>query len=99
MRLPEPLGLLARFSAALGQSPMQALRDIRMRQAASQLRTGDYALDQVARNVGYSSRGTFARAFSTSMAQARPDIAPNRRMPESAGDLHCLPDPRQGVPA
>jgi AraC family transcriptional activator of mtrCDE len=54
---------MARFSAALGHSPMQVLRDIRMRQAAAQLRTGDLSLDQVARNVGYASRGTFVRAF------------------------------------
>lgn len=54
---------MARFSDALGQSPMQVLRDIRMRQAADQLRAGDYTLDQVARNAGYSGRGTFVRAF------------------------------------
>jgi AraC family transcriptional activator of mtrCDE len=54
---------MARFSAALGQSPMQALRDIRMRQAAVQLRTGDLSLDQVARHAGYVSRGAFVRAF------------------------------------
>lgn len=36
---------------------------IRMRQAATQLRTGDLALDQVARNAGYASRGAFMRAF------------------------------------
>ncbi|SPB14163.1 AraC family transcriptional regulator [Caballeronia novacaledonica] len=54
---------MARFSTALGQSPMQVLRDIRMRQAAAQLRAGDLALDQVARNAGYTSRGAFVRAF------------------------------------
>ncbi|HEY1611506.1 MAG TPA: AraC family transcriptional regulator [Paraburkholderia sp.] len=54
---------MARFSAAFGQAPMQVLRDIRMRQAATQLRTGDLALDQVARNAGYASRGAFMRAF------------------------------------
>ncbi|MFM0202516.1 AraC family transcriptional regulator [Paraburkholderia fungorum] len=54
---------MARFSEALGQSPMQVLRDIRMRQAAAQLRTGDVTLDQVARNAGYASRGSFVRAF------------------------------------
>ncbi|WP_168793998.1 AraC family transcriptional regulator [Paraburkholderia aromaticivorans] len=54
---------MARFSAALGQSPMQVLRDIRMRQAAAQLRAGDLSLDQVARHAGYASRGAFARAF------------------------------------
>ncbi|WP_322033863.1 helix-turn-helix transcriptional regulator [Paraburkholderia sp. J76] len=54
---------MARFSTALGQAPMQVLRDIRMRQAAVQLRAGDLPLDQVARNAGYASRGAFIRAF------------------------------------
>lgn len=54
---------MARFSAAFGRAPMQVLRDIRMRQAAAQLRAGDLALDQVARNAGYTSRGAFMRAF------------------------------------
>jgi AraC family transcriptional activator of mtrCDE len=54
---------MARFSAVLGQSPMQALRDIRMRQAAAQLRVGDMSLDQVARQAGYASRAAFVRAF------------------------------------
>jgi AraC family transcriptional activator of mtrCDE len=71
---------MARFSEALGQSPMQVLRDIRMRQAAAQLRTGDVALDQVARNAGYTSRGTFVRAFrevyGTSPADYRTDTGP-----------------------
>jgi AraC family transcriptional activator of mtrCDE len=68
---------MARFSDALGQSPIQVLRDIRMRQAAAQLRTGDVTLDQVARNAGYASRGTFVRAFrdvyGTSPADYRTD--------------------------
>lgn len=54
---------MARFSAALRQSPMQALRDIRMRQAAVQLRVGGLPLEQVANNSGYSSRAAFVRAF------------------------------------
>lgn len=54
---------MARFSAVLGQSPMQILRDIRMRHAAVQLLAGDIALDQVARDAGYASRGAFTRAF------------------------------------
>ncbi|WP_053573011.1 AraC family transcriptional regulator [Caballeronia cordobensis] len=54
---------MARFSATIGQSPMQALRDMRMRQAAVQLRAGELALDQVARNAGYANRGAFVRAF------------------------------------
>lgn len=54
---------MARFSAALGQSPMQALRNIRMRHAAVQLRASEMSLDQVANNSGYESRAAFVRAF------------------------------------
>jgi AraC family transcriptional activator of mtrCDE len=54
---------MARFSATLGQSPMQALRNIRMRQAAIQLRTSDLTLDQVANNSGYENTAAFAKVF------------------------------------
>jgi AraC family transcriptional activator of mtrCDE len=70
------------------------LRDIRMRQAADQLRTGDYTLDQIARNAGYSSRGTFVRAFCDVYG-----TGPTEYRAESADDLHCLPGPLQSVPA
>lgn len=54
---------MARFSVTLGQSPMRALRNIRMRHAAIQLRSSDLSLDQVASNAGYESRAAFVRAF------------------------------------
>ncbi|WP_346015776.1 AraC family transcriptional regulator [Paraburkholderia sp. PGU19] len=54
---------MARFTNAIGRAPMQLLRDLRMKQAASQLGMGSYTIDQVARNCGYASRAGFARAF------------------------------------
>jgi AraC family transcriptional activator of mtrCDE len=42
---------------------MQALRNIRMRQAAIQLRTSDLTLDQVANNSGYENTAAFAKVF------------------------------------
>jgi AraC family transcriptional activator of mtrCDE len=54
---------MARFTSVIGRTPMQLLRDLRMGQAASQLDTGIYTVDQVARNCGYASRASFARAF------------------------------------
>ena len=42
---------------------MTVLRDLRMRQAAEQLRTGQVPIEQVVRNTGYESRSSFARAF------------------------------------
>jgi len=54
---------MARFVDIVGQSPMNVLRDLRMRQAAEQLRTGQVPIEQVVRNTGYESRSSFARAF------------------------------------
>lgn len=54
---------MARFADVVGQSPMNVLRDLRMRQAAEQLKTGQIGIDQIVRNSGYESRSSFARAF------------------------------------
>lgn len=54
---------MARFSSVVGRSPMLVLRDLRMRQAAAQLKAGKYSVDQVARNAGYESRSSFIRIF------------------------------------
>lgn len=54
---------MARFTATVGKSPMLILRDLRMRQAATQLASGRYTIDQVSYNAGYSSRSSFVRAF------------------------------------
>lgn len=54
---------MARFADVVGQSPMHVLRDMRMRQAAEQLRTGQIPIEQIVRNSGYESRSSFARAF------------------------------------
>lgn len=54
---------MARFADIVGHSPMTVLRDLRMRQAAEQLRTGQIPIEQVVRNTGYESRSSFARAF------------------------------------
>lgn len=54
---------MARFSTVVGHSPMLVLRDLRMRQAAAQLKAGKYSVDQVARNAGYESRSSFIRIF------------------------------------
>jgi AraC family transcriptional activator of mtrCDE len=55
---------MQRFADLIGESPIAVLRQLRMRQAATML-TSNYELsiDQIARNVGYSSRSSFLRAF------------------------------------
>jgi len=54
---------MARFMDVLGSSPMAVLRDLRMRQAASDLTTTTASVDVVAHNAGYESRSSFIRAF------------------------------------
>jgi AraC family transcriptional activator of mtrCDE len=54
---------MARFKALFGRAPMEALRDLRMRQAAALLATHALSVDQIARSAGYASRSSFLRAF------------------------------------
>lgn len=54
---------MARFVEVVGHPPMSILRDLRMRLAAEQLRTGLLSVDQVVRNTGYGSRSSFTKAF------------------------------------
>lgn len=54
---------MARFVSVMGAAPMAVLRDLRMRQAAAQLRLNQLSIEQVAADAGYKSRSSFARAF------------------------------------
>jgi AraC-like DNA-binding protein len=54
---------MARFSQRFGVSPMTALRQLRMKRAATLLAMGTLSVEQVARDVGYASRSSFIRAF------------------------------------
>ncbi|WP_306848304.1 AraC family transcriptional regulator [Luteibacter jiangsuensis] len=82
---------MARFTEIVGQPPMNVLRDLRMRQAAEQLQTGQVPIEQVVRNTGYESRSSFARAFRKAFgmdpseyraASAKPKGAPTGAMPD-----------------
>lgn len=54
---------MARFSQLFGRAPMAALRELRMRQAASLLLSNASSIDRIAHMVGYASRSSFMRAF------------------------------------
>jgi AraC-like DNA-binding protein len=54
---------VARFTKVVGRPPMLVLRDLRMRQAADQLRSTTLTIDEVASQAGYASRSSFVRAF------------------------------------
>jgi AraC family transcriptional activator of mtrCDE len=67
-RLARSVGLsrsafMARFTEVTGQSPMRILRGLRMRQAAQQLRSTSFSIEEIVRSVGYESRSSFVRAF------------------------------------
>ncbi|MET0405609.1 MAG: AraC family transcriptional regulator [Cystobacter sp.] len=73
-------GFAARFSALVGDPPLEYLARWRMTKAAQFLRDGHLSLEEVARQVGYQSEASFNRAFKrwegvapgTYRRQARP---------------------------
>jgi AraC family transcriptional activator of mtrCDE len=54
---------MARFAAAVGCSPMAALRQLRMRRASNLLTANVLSIERIAHAVGYASRSSFSRAF------------------------------------
>jgi AraC family transcriptional activator of mtrCDE len=54
---------MAHFTSLFGRAPMEALREIRMRQAAALLANDSMSIEQIARAVGYERRSSFLRAF------------------------------------
>lgn len=56
----------ARFTGAIGKSPMNVLRELRLRQAMHQLKASGLAIELIARNAGYASRSSFIKAFRKS---------------------------------
>jgi AraC family transcriptional activator of mtrCDE len=53
----------ARFTGTVGKSPMQVLRELRLRQAMHQLKASRLVIESIAHNAGYASRSSFAKAF------------------------------------
>lgn len=53
----------AQFAAIFGQSPMQLLKEVRLRRAGELLVTTTLPVEAVARNVGFAGRSNFSRAF------------------------------------
>ena len=54
---------MLRFTRLLQAPPMAVLRQLRMRHAANLLKANALSIDQVAHEVGYSSRSSFLRAY------------------------------------
>ena len=54
---------MARFFELIGRAPMSVLRDLRMRQAAQQLRVTGVSIGQIGKAAGYANNSGFIRAF------------------------------------
>jgi AraC family transcriptional activator of mtrCDE len=63
----------ARFRAVFDQTPMDYLRDVRLREAARLLRQPELSVDAAAVRAGFTSRSHFTRAFRRLFGQAPGD--------------------------
>ena len=72
----------ARFTALLGQAPLQYLTGYRMRKAAEMLSSGQAQVKEVAIRVGYDSEAAFSKAFKRTMG-----IAPSLYRKDASGHL------------
>ena len=59
-----------RFSKTFGRTPMDFVREVRLRQAAQWLANTDRAIATIATQLGYDSRSHFSRAFRAFFGEA-----------------------------
>jgi len=52
-----------RFTSSIGRTPMDFVREVRIRQGGKLLRSTDLSVDHVAERVGFASRSHFSHAF------------------------------------
>ncbi|KZL03785.1 Xylose operon regulatory protein [Pseudovibrio sp. Ad14] len=60
-------GFAKRFQEAYGSGPMELLRDVRMRRAATMLLETDHPIERVSHLIGFRSRSAFSRAFEAAI--------------------------------
>jgi AraC-like DNA-binding protein len=77
---------MARFAHAFDSSPMAVLRELRMRYAAGLLRAEALTVDKISKIAGYSSRGSFVRAFKRAYGDDPSDYRAEVRKPAARGD-------------
>ncbi|WP_373867896.1 helix-turn-helix domain-containing protein [Reyranella soli] len=74
---------MARFTDAVGCSPMVALRQLRIRQASNLLTANVLSIEQIAHAVGYSSRSSFSRVLRRAFgSDSRCSRLPTTREPD-----------------
>ena len=61
------------FKTTFGRGPMELVKEVRLRQAARLLLTTDSSIKSVARDVGYTSRSYFTRAFTAAYGASPAD--------------------------
>jgi len=62
------------FEQCFGRTPMDYVRDVRLRRAAQLLQTSALPVDTVASKIGYASRSQFSRAFQDQYGCAPADF-------------------------
>jgi transcriptional regulator GlxA family with amidase domain len=58
-----------RFAASIGRTPMEFVREVRIREGGKLLLTTDLSVDGIADRVGFASRSHFSRAFRDYFSQ------------------------------
>lgn len=76
---------MARFYELVGRTPMSVLRDLRMRQAAQQLRVTGISIGQIGQAAGYANNSGFIRAFRKAYGMDPRDYRGQALIP--AGDI------------
>lgn len=74
----------ARFTAEVGQAPMELIAEQRMQYAAKLLREGDLKIAEISSRVGYSSDGSFSRRFTQHFGVSPSAMRENARKARTA---------------
>ncbi len=83
---------MARFHELMGRAPMSVLRDLRMRQAAQQLRATWISIGQVGQAAGYANNSSFIRAFRSAYGVDPRNYRRQSLVPDGADVLHPVFD-------
>lgn len=78
---------MARFFELVGRAPMSVLRDLRMRQAAQQLRVTGVSIGQVGQAAGYANNSGFVRAFRKAYGMDPREYRGQTLLPSGDGPL------------
>lgn len=78
---------MARFYELVGRAPMSVLRDLRMRQAARQLRVTGISIGQIGQAAGYANNSGFVRAFRKAYGMDPRDYRGQALVPAGAAPL------------